>query len=178
MALHRGETLVCAVRPSKGIARTALQLVFHGLQIAGGQHAVAVQHYQVFALRTLCAIVARLPGTAVFLAVITQCQPGGMLFDNVLARYGGAVFDHHHLKVLHCLSLQAGKQLVYFVGAVVDGNDEGVSHFVCFGSNLSCLASPNGRTGLDVCKAGDGVMLSRGPGSCRRGCPPPRFRLR
>jgi hypothetical protein len=51
-----------------------------------------------------------------------------VLVDNILARYSGAVFDHHYLKVLQCLHLQAGKQFVYFVGTIVDRNDEGVFH--------------------------------------------------
>ena len=126
--LHGRETLVCAVGTSESVAWFARKFVVHRLQISGGQDAVAVQHYEVFALRALGPVVARLAGTAVLLLEITQCQPGGVLVDNILARYRGAVFDHHYLEVLQCLHLQAGKQFVYLVGTIVDGNDEGVFH--------------------------------------------------
>ena len=104
--------------------RRTLNIVVDGGKIAIGQDDVGVENKHVFPLGTLDTIVARLTGTAVILQVIMQIKDVCVLVANILARVFTPVLNNNNLEVLERLRAQALKQLVHFVGAIENRNDE------------------------------------------------------
>ena len=127
--LHRGERRVCPVRPAEGVARFALQLAVDGLQVARRHDAVRVQDEEVVALRPFGGMVARLSGAGVGFGEVAQVQAAGISVRHIFAGQGRTIVHHNDLEVAPGLRREALQQFVHFVGAVVDGDEEGVFHW-------------------------------------------------
>ena len=125
--LEIAERLVGTVGSSEGVGGAGLEFLLHGLQIARRQDAVGVQDDEVFPLAAFGAVVAGLSGAGVGLIIIMYIQAAGVFFHDFPAGDGGTVFHYHHFKVAESLAGEALQELVCFVGAVIDGDDDGVS---------------------------------------------------
>ena len=77
----------------------------------------------------LGSVVAGLSWASVFLGVIMQVKDVCELVANILARFLRTIFHNDNLKVFQFLFRKALQELLYFVGAVVNGNDDAVFHY-------------------------------------------------
>ena len=101
---------------------------FHCCKIAFGKDAVGIQYNQVFSPAAFGTVIARLSGTGVGLGVVTDVQNVLITLCNVLAGNRRTVLYDNDFEILEALSREALQKLVRFVGAVVYGNDNGISH--------------------------------------------------
>mgnify|MGYP000113938714 FL=1 len=116
------------VRSAECIGRGFLQFLFHCCKIAFGKDAVGIQYNQVFSPAAFGTVIARLSGTGVGLGVVTDVQNVLITLCNVLAGNRRTVLYDNDFEILEALSREALQKLVRFVGAVVYGNDNGISH--------------------------------------------------
>lgn len=93
-----------------------------------GKDAVGIQYNQVFSPAAFGAVIARLSGTGVGLGVVTDVQNVLIALCNVLAGNRRTVLYDNDFEILEALPREALQKLVRFVGAVVYGNDNGISH--------------------------------------------------
>ena len=100
-----------------------MNIVVDGREIAFGQDDVGVENEDIVALGTLDTIVTTLARATVFLQVIMQIKDVCVLVANILARFLTSVLNNHYLKVFECLGAKTLKQLVDFVGAIEDRNN-------------------------------------------------------
>ena len=128
--LQGGERRVCPVRPAEGVARFAAQLPVHGFQVAGRHDDVRVEDEKVFAHGPFGGEVARLSGAGIGFREVVQVQAAGMAVRHLPAGQGRAVIHDDDFEVAQRLLREALQQFVHFVGAVVDGDEEGVFHKV------------------------------------------------
>ena len=101
---------------------------FHFLKVIFGKDAVGVQYYQVFSPAAFCAIIACLPRAGIGLGVVADVQNVLITVCDIFAGNGRAVFYDDDFEILETLPGQALQKLVHLVGAVVYGNDNGISH--------------------------------------------------
>lgn len=126
--LYIGKGDVRTVRSAECIGRDFLQFLFHCCKIAFGKDAVGIQYNQVFSPAAFGAVIARLSGTGVGFGVVTDVQNVLITLCNVLAGNRRTVLYDNDFEILEALSREALQKLVRFVGAVVYGNDNGISH--------------------------------------------------
>ena len=117
-----------AVGSAERIGRKSAQLVVNALQVALGQHHIAVENYEILAPCALRSVVAALSRSGVLLHVIVQVELSGISCAHFLAVARRAVLHHDHLKVGERLVCHALQKFVHFVRTVVNGNDEAVFH--------------------------------------------------
>lgn len=103
-------------------------ILFHFLKVIFGKDAVGVQYYQVFSPAAFCAIIACLPRAGIGLGVVADVQNVLITVCDIFAGNGRAVFYDDDFEILETLPGQALQKLVHLVGAVVYGNDNGISH--------------------------------------------------
>ena len=117
-----------AVGPAKGIAGARLQFVFHGLDIVRRQHGIGVEDQHILSLSPFYTIIAALPRAGVRFQVIMHVEAVGIFLHNAFAGHRRAIFNHHYLEVAVGLRAKALEEFVHFVGTIVNGNDNGVTH--------------------------------------------------
>ena len=116
------------VRSAKSVGGGFPQLFFHRRKIAFGKDAVGVEYNQVFPPATFGAVITRLPRPGIGFGVIMDIQHVLITVCDVLARNGRAVLYNDDFKILKALPGKALQEFVHFIGAVVYGDDNGVSH--------------------------------------------------
>ena len=122
--MSRSERVSGTVGTAKSLAGLTSELVVNGLKISGRNHYVGIENDDIFATRTLHAIVAALAGSAVRLTEIVKIEFSHMARTDIMTGHLRAVLNDDDFKSTKRLACQAVQQLVDLIGTVEDRNDK------------------------------------------------------